>query len=203
MLITITWLLSSLVSAFAEPRTMIRVPAEVFAIGALQVGTATLSDVQSQLGSSNSYEHDEGLVRTLCYYTPINQGVVVLEFNAGALGGLKRLTGFVIRLAREHPEWCSPSLINLRKISIGKGVRLGESEREFRASLPVHFKRNNTTLSHEIEYRREMTEVEIASMKKQWPNIGIPSFFDVVEFVRAKFKSGVLEYYEVKRMESY
>jgi hypothetical protein len=126
-----------------------------------------------------------------------------LEFNAGALGGLKRLTGFVIRVAHEHPERCSQSVINLRNVSIGMGVKLGESEREFRASLPILFKRDNNRLSHEVEYKREMTDMELALMKKQWPDIRSPGFFDVVEFVRAKFRNGMLEHYEVSRTESY
>jgi hypothetical protein len=203
VLTTVIGLTVSFTSSFAEPSQAIHVPAGGFSIGNFQVGNTTLSDVQSQLGPANAYDHDEGLVRTLCYYFRINRGVVVLELNASVLGGLQRLTGFVTRFAREHPERCSLSLIDLRIVSIGMGVRLGALEREFRASLPIPFKRNKTNLFYEVEYRREMTDMEFASMKQQWPDIQKPSFFDVIESVRAKFRNGVVEYYEVNRTESY
>lgn len=199
----IIWLTVLCPFAFAETDKTGLVPVEAFSIGDLDVGSTSFSEVQSELGSATTTEHDEGLVRTLCYYSRRNRGVVVLELNSSVLGGLQRLTGFVIRQVRKHPERCTQSLIDLQSMRIGMGVKLGESEREFRATLPLPFKRRGNQLSHEREYRREMTDTEIASMRKQWPGIQKPSFFDVVELVRATVRNGVIESYEVNRTESY
>lgn len=203
VLATIIWLTVLCPLAFAETDKVDGAPANLFSIGDVHIGSATLSDVQSELGPANAYEHDKGLVRTLCYYSRSKRGFVVLEVNSSVLGGLQRLTGFVIRQARKHPERCTQSLIDVQNMRIGMGVRLGQSEREFRATLPLHFKRSGIKLSHEIEYRREMTDTEIASMRQQWPDIRKPSFFDVVELVRATVRNGVIESYEVNRTESY
>ena len=192
-----------LTPALAEPNNAMHVPAKAFSIGDFKVGDTTLSEAQSQLGSAHAYEHDEGLVRTLCYFYPAKQEVVVLELNASVLGGLQRLTGFTVRLAPKPPEKCSSSRVNLRTINIGMRVKLGESENDFRTHLPIQFVHKNTRLTYEIEYKREMTEEELASMRQQWPDIGKPSFFDVVESVQAKFRKGMLEYYTVQRTESY
>ncbi|WP_152625081.1 hypothetical protein [Xanthomonas albilineans] len=178
-------------------------PDEVFSIGEFHVGSATLADVQSKLGSAHAYMHDKGLVKTICYYSPANQGVVVLELNASVLGGLQRLTGFVIKKARKQPGHCVQSIIDLQRMHVGMGVKLGESERDFRAALPIQFKRKDVRLFHEMDYQRAMTEMEIASMKRQWPDIKKSSSFDVVEVVCATVRNGLLESYEVSRTESY
>jgi hypothetical protein len=203
VLTTIILLGVALPSAFAEPSSAIHVPVQAFSIGDFKVGDATLSEARSQLGLAHAYEHDEGLVRTLCYFYPMNQGVVVLELNASVLGGLQTLTGFTIHLEHKHPDRCSPSLTNLRSMSIGMGVKLGESERDFRTHIPIQFVRNNNGLAYDAEYKREMNDKELASMRRQWPDIRKPSFFDVVESVRVKFRKGALVYYEVQRTESY
>ncbi|WP_155394178.1 hypothetical protein [Xanthomonas albilineans] len=178
-------------------------PDEVFSIGEFHIGSTTLADVQSKLGSTHAYVHDQGLVRTICYYSPANQGVVVLYLNSSVLGGLQRLTGFFVKKERKQPGRCVQSPIDLQGIHIGMGVKLGESEHDFRAALSLQFKRRDAELFYEMEYRREMKNMEFASMKKQWQDIKKPSFFDVVEFVRATVRNGVIESYEVSRTESY
>lgn len=190
-------------SVFAKSEDATHVPIEMFSIGEFYLGESTLMDVESKLGTGSAYEGGNGLVRTLCYFYQTDRGVVVSKFNANVLGGLQRLTGFSIQQASNHPNRCMATKINLGAMKIGKLIGLGISKQKFILHFPVRFSRDKARLSYDVEYRREMTEVEFASMQQQWPDIRQPSYFDVVESVRAEFRNGALKFYEVQRTESY
>ena len=113
------------------------------------------------------------------------------------------MTGFEVQLMNHVPEKCSRTRVDLSAMNIGGGVALGQSESDFKAHLPVHFIQRGRYLVYEVEYQRRMTDEELVSMRRQWPDMPSPSFFDVVEFVRAKFRAGALELYEARRTESY
>lgn len=181
-----------------------RAPSDVFSVGEFRVGVTDLEGVRALLGAATAAERDDGLVRTICYYYPYAKGgFVVFDFNSSVLGGLQRLTGFVVRRASSRPEKCSLSLVDLHAMRVGMNVRLGDSERDFRGKLPIRFDRKNAALYRVFEYEREMTGEEFLLMREQWPGIKEPAFFSVVESVRAVFKSGFLDFYEVSRSESY
>jgi hypothetical protein len=203
VLMTIAWLMAMVAPAFAAPTNVAYIPAEVLTISGFQLGKTTLNDVGVLLGSAPPQKRDDGLVSTLCYFSGSEHQFVAMQFDASVLGGLERLTGIGVRMLDRPPEKCTRTNVNLGSMQIGGGVALGQSEKEFKAHIPVRFVRRGVQLVYEGEYQREMTDEELTSMRQQWPGMPSPSFFVVVEFIRARFRAGALQSYEVRRTESY
>ena len=126
-----------------------------------------------------------------------------MRFEASVLGGLERLTAIGVRMSNRLPEVCTRTNVNLGSMKIGGGLAFGQSQEKLKAHIPVRFVKRGTQLVYEVEYQREMTDEELASMRRHWPSMPSPSFFAVVESIRAGFRAGALQSYEVRRTESY
>lgn len=203
VLMAIAWLLVVGAPALATPNNVAHVQAEVFTIGSFQLGKTTLNDVSGFLGLAPSQKRDDGLVSTHCYFSGSEHQFVVMQFEASVLGGLKRLTGMGVRVSDKPPEKCTHTNVSLGSMQIGGGLALGQSEKEFKAHIPVRFVRRGAQLVYERGYQRKMTDEELTLMRQQWPDMPSPSFFEVVESIQAKFRAGALQSYEVRRTESY
>jgi hypothetical protein len=201
--LALAWLITMGTSAFAAANDVAAVPVEVLTIGTFQLGKSTLTDVGVLLGPAPSHKRDDGLVSTLCYFSESKHQFVAMQFYASVLGGLERLTGIGVRMVDGPPANCTRTNVNLGSMQLGGGATFGQSEKEFKAHIPVQFVRRGVQLVYKVEYQRKMTDEELTSMRQQWPDMPSPSFFEVVELIQARFRAGALQSYEVRRTESY
>ena len=176
---------------------------EVFSLGSIKIGSSTFHDVQSLLGGSHltrSGKEDESPLE-LCYeaYLPHEHFYVI--FVSGAMGGFSRITEFV--MTKQHPKGDCSRLISAEVISSsGNGVRLGQSRSEFLARFPINFTEDGNDLSYELQTKRSANKDELKNLQKEWPHEKTYTF-DISVHIKANFKHGLLDRYQVSKIESF
>lgn len=179
------------------------IPSQVFSINHATVGITTLDEIQQTYGIAkiSRVSRDDEADITMCYFYSSPKGKTFLVFESGVMGGSKHITGFRISSLTQSRD-CAPTKIDLRTLTTGNGVRLGQSLMYFRKAFPVEFKRKGTSLIYEAVSQRAATQEELKRLRSNWPNEK-QDFFDVTITIKGKFKGNRLIDLYVHKIESY
>ena len=196
-LVVFVWTLPAGISLATE------VPLQTFSLNNAIVGVTTLSDLQAKFGPAvlvRVSREDEADVN-VCYIYSSAGGRSFLTFEFGVMGSADRITGFRISTMRPRGK-CSPTTIDVGALKTENGIGLRQGFAEFKKAIPVEFKRRGSELTFESTSRRAANPEELRKLRARWPDEK-QDYFDVTTNVRAKFNSGQLVDFFIRRIESY
>jgi hypothetical protein len=171
----------------------------------LTIGSASLKDVEAELGPANVLPRIESSPDTICYVSPTDGTVLI--FGAGAMGGFVDVTDFAIwshEAKFPNASACLPSKLVSRSLSTPSGIKLGLSVEQLSAIVGTVPTTKHAEVHYELSCREKMTAEDIKRFKtaKNW-DVPENPFFDVSSFVKAQFTSSKASRIYVAKLESY
>jgi hypothetical protein len=104
------------------------VASEHFRVGSIAIGTSSFADVMAKFGDTETFTSGvEHAPRLACYRALDDDDDTVLLFEAGPMGGWKRLTGISVTNTTlwNHPRQCNRSALVNKRLATASGLRLG------------------------------------------------------------------------------
>lgn len=195
-------LLSASLFALATSSAAQSLPEGLFTIAKLELGKATISDVQALFGPSTlrPLEAGDGSDKAVCYSNGRRASAPTVVFETGALGGWKEITAY--RLTTRHRRDCDVTALSIVDLSTGNGLQLFVAKKTLLQTINKLEITSSAKVRVEQVYQRQATLDEVARIRLFDPG-ATQLAFDVVDVVEARFRGGVADDLYVRRLVSY
>jgi hypothetical protein len=170
------------------------------------IGIHSLEDVQKELGYTQFLQRREHAPFQICYKSTLKSDETKVVFEAGPMGGWKKLTAFKIISNKANllgSDKCEKSTFISKRIQTKSGIRLGITKGQLEKILGSPSKEINNNLFFVYRTKRNMSESEIKKMAELWPQVRDNPFFDVSSVVHAIFLNSELISVAISKIETY
>jgi hypothetical protein len=116
------------------------VPNSLFLIDNARIGVTTLDEIQKKYGINAPYRisKEEEADVEVCYFNSSSSGQAFLIFESGVMGSYKEIRGFRISAMHQNKK-CKRINLEIRTLTTGNGIYLGQSLKEFEKNTLLNF----------------------------------------------------------------